>query len=622
MRELRRRAIRLTAAALTGAAVLASAGAAQAQRPETTGDGIPTGQMGVQMFNYGGYISNGGNTGAASPITGVSAGCVAGTPDATTTACRMERVERLFAFLQSKGVTNIELFGHATFPASSDIPGLQAYRALLDKYGLHAGGWHGDMSEANWDVRVNAAKILGADYIGSGGQPAPGIGSYANTLATAQALNRLGKRSVEAGLGPAYTHNHQNEFRTQYVHNGVLTTAFDILLAESDPRYSAAELDVFWSSDAFQDTTGTQSAALINKWFTPAAGQTPAASRIQLLHVKDGINVDETANGNPRAAGTGELDFRPIFAAAKGKVRYYHAEQDGGTLTDSDTSFTNLKGINTQVVPALLALPPAFQSVRAGELSPVVPVLVQNSGDAPLNITNVTVQQNALDAPSSADFQIVSQNCTVAGGGGPLAPGQPTADPVVPRGTCLVNVVYRPQRADVTSVARLQFTSNSDAATNSVLLAAKSLQGAVQSVGGSVPTMLGLSIPAAASFGTFTPGVARDYLVTMGAIVTHTASGAALSVTDPSSTATGYLVNGSTALPSALNIRAQNASTSAAFAPLSVTAGEPLALLSYAGPVSNDAVTIGFRQSIAATDALLAGTYSKTLTFELASTTP
>ena len=35
------------------------------------------------------------------------------------------------------------------------------------------------MSEANWDARMVAAKILGLDFIGSGGFPAPGIGTTA-----------------------------------------------------------------------------------------------------------------------------------------------------------------------------------------------------------------------------------------------------------------------------------------------------------------------------------------------------------------------------------------------------------------------------------------------------------
>jgi hypothetical protein len=38
--------------------------------------------------------------------------------------------------------------------------------------------------------------------------------------------------------------------------------------------------------------------------------------------------------------------------------------------------------------------------------------------------------------------------------------------------------------------------------------------------------------------------------------------------------------------------------------------------------VSNDAVAIPFSQSIAAGDALRTGTYSKTLTFTLSTTTP
>ena len=76
MRFLGRRAITCATVAAVGTGMLAGAGAAQAQRPATVGDGVPTGQLSVQMFNYGGYISNGGSTGAANPITGVSAGCL------------------------------------------------------------------------------------------------------------------------------------------------------------------------------------------------------------------------------------------------------------------------------------------------------------------------------------------------------------------------------------------------------------------------------------------------------------------------------------------------------------------------------------------------------------------
>ena len=44
-------------------------------------------------------------------------------------------------------------------------------------------------------------------------------------------------------------------------------------------------------------------------------------------------------------------------------------------------------------------------------------------------------------------------------------------------------------------------------------------------------------------------------------------------------------------------------------------------LLTYTGPTTTDPVTLGFRQAIGATDVLRAGTYSKTLTFTLSTTT-
>ena len=42
----------------------------------------------------------------------------------------------------------------------------------------------------------------------------------------------------------------------------------------------------------------------------------------------------------------------------------------------------------------------------------------------------------------------------------------------------------------------------------------------------------------------------------------------------------------------------------------------------WTGPVSNDTVNIAFKQLIKANDPLRTGTYSKTLTFTLSTTTP
>jgi amidase len=136
-------------------------------------------------------------------------------------------------------------------------------------------------------------------------------------------------------------------------------------------------------------------------------------------------------------------------------------------------------------------------------------------------------------------------------------------------------------------------------------------------VSGTVPGTLSLSLATpAANLGVFQPGLARDYTATLAANVISTAGEAVLSVHDPSATATGHLVNGSFALPQALQ-----ASAGMPFAPVAGAAG-PLALKSYGGPVSNDGVTISFKQAIAATDALRTGSYRKTLVFTLSTNSP
>jgi hypothetical protein len=141
-------------------------------------------------------------------------------------------------------------------------------------------------------------------------------------------------------------------------------------------------------------------------------------------------------------------------------------------------------------------------------------------------------------------------------------------------------------------------------------------------VSGTVPATLSLTLGAPASFGAFTPGVANDYAAATTATVISSAGDGALSVADPSATATGHLVNGAFALPSPLQAKATSAAgTGNAFADVGGTAG-PTALLAYTGPVSNDAVALSFSQHVGASDALRTGAYGKTLTFTLSTTTP
>jgi hypothetical protein len=116
-------------------------------------------------------------------------------------------------------------------------------------------------------------------------------------------------------------------------------------------------------------------------------------------------------------------------------------------------------------------------------------------------------------------------------------------------------------------------------------------------VGASVPATLSLTLGGPASFGAFTPGVAKDYTAQTSALVTSTAGDATLSVSDP-----GHLMNGTFPLPQALQV-----------------SGAPR---TWSGPVSNDSFPLVFTQSIGANDALRTGTYGTTLTFTLSTVTP
>ena len=144
-------------------------------------------------------------------------------------------------------------------------------------------------------------------------------------------------------------------------------------------------------------------------------------------------------------------------------------------------------------------------------------------------------------------------------------------------------------------------------------------------VGGTVPATLSLSLGSSPTFGAITPGAGATYTASTTANVISTAGDALLSVADPSSQNTGHLVNGAFFLPQPLQARARNAGNPSPPTPAYNNVGSsasPLNLLTWNGPISNDALSLEFSQRVNATDALRTGTYSKTLTFTLSTTQP
>lgn len=187
-------------------------------------------------------------------------------------------------------------------------------RNTLTALGLKAPSSHYNVVEDDFDTTLGYVSTVGQEYVGSGGFPAPGIGSYENTLATAEAMNRLGQRSTEAGVGKFFGHNHAGEFNTKYEHNGELTSAWEILVQETDPALVTFQLDVGWAAHAGQDVPG-----LLNQY----------GDRIDLLHIKDATNLGGAGSPKFTNLGDGEVDLQNILKAAKkADVAYYVLEYD------------------------------------------------------------------------------------------------------------------------------------------------------------------------------------------------------------------------------------------------------------------------------------------------------
>ena len=108
------------------------------------------------------------------------------------------------------------------------------------------------------------------------------------------------------------------------------------------------------------------------------------------------------------------------------------------------------------------------------------------------------------------------------------------------------------------------------------------------------------------------PGVAREYTATATANVTSSAGNAALIVQDPSPLYTNHLVNGSSALAQPLQAKAANGTYGSL----------PTGVKFWGAPTASEQVPIEFKQPIGASEALRTGSYGKSLTFTLSTTSP
>lgn len=219
--------------------------------------------------------------------------------------------------LAAYGYKAVELAGFGGLEAKD-------LRVVLDDLGLRAMGAH--VGFAQFETRAEEVladlKALGCDYAIVPSLPAEYRADEALLRQATAAFNRWGAAARSAGLRFAY-HNHAFEFAPLGA-----GTAYDIIVAETDPDLVALEVDLFWAFYGGVD---------------PVALTRRLGARAALLHVKDMAPGDERAD---IPAGEGIMPWPEILAAgAEVGAAWYIVEQDHpkDSMVDVRTSLRNLE---------------------------------------------------------------------------------------------------------------------------------------------------------------------------------------------------------------------------------------------------------------------------------------
>ncbi len=228
------------------------------------------------------------------------------------------------------GYKQVETFGYTK---KSGFWGLdaQSFSELLKQNGLNSPSGHfdfGNYMQSNKSTQIydyiEAANILGSKYI-TVPYLQPALTKTADDFKTvAERLNEAAKICKNNGLKLAY-HNHDFEFKGIGDTNG-----YEILLNETDQDLVDFELDLYWVKRSSKDPI---------KIFETHPG------RFKLWHVKD---MDKTNNDLNTELGSGMIDFKSIFSAAKlaGVTNYFvehETNYNPNIIGSVETSFKYLE---------------------------------------------------------------------------------------------------------------------------------------------------------------------------------------------------------------------------------------------------------------------------------------
>lgn len=198
-----------------------------------------------------------------------------------------------------------------------------AVRSALRAAGLSAPSAHIGMPEleGDWARTVANASAIGHDFLLFAWVP-----DAHRTLDGYQRLadrfNRAGEAALASGVRFGY-HNYTYDFT-----RAGDRFLYDVLLAETDPRFVTMQLDVYWLVVAAQD---------------PLAYLARHPERYSSLHLKD-----RTAAGNMADVGSGTIDWQRLIRAARDAgARHVFVEHDdpADAFVSARTSLSHLRSL-------------------------------------------------------------------------------------------------------------------------------------------------------------------------------------------------------------------------------------------------------------------------------------
>jgi sugar phosphate isomerase/epimerase len=198
-------------------------------------------------------------------------------------------------------------------------------REKLKERGLNPVSGHFPYAQFKKDPEAIArdAKALGLKYAGCAWADHKDDLDMDEAKEIVEVFNNAGKVLAKHGLRFFY-HCHGFEFAPMPNSN---ERWMDYIIKNTDPKYVAFEMDIFWVFHPGQDPT---------QWLEKYPG------RWELMHVKDmrkGTETGKFTGGtdvkNDVAIGTGMLDMPAILKAAKKTgVKYYFIEDESPTVKD------------------------------------------------------------------------------------------------------------------------------------------------------------------------------------------------------------------------------------------------------------------------------------------------